>query len=113
MIYRSNCCRCRLKGSVSIGYGARLGLRIHRGPHNTYLLVYPFNSTEHTQNLSKSEAKPQQKKMSTEHPTVSLPKETPCGCVQATGGAGTEAQGGKATGCTSACCGEGCRCVDR
>ena len=51
--------------------------------------------------------------MSTEHPTVALPKDTPCGCVQATGGARTEAQGGKATGCTSACCGEGCRCVDR
>ena len=49
--------------------------------------------------------------MATQHPTVSIPKEIPCGCVQATGAA-AEAEGGKAaTGCSSACCGEGCRSV--
>lgn len=45
--------------------------------------------------------------MATEHPAVSLPKEIVCGCIQ-------EASEGRAatTHCTSACCGEGCRCKE-
>ncbi len=47
--------------------------------------------------------------MASVKPTVSLPKETPCGCIQEA--VEREESGGKAK-CTCASCGEHCRCAE-
>jgi hypothetical protein len=49
--------------------------------------------------------------MATEHPSMTIPKTTPCGCIQQASEREGEG-GGKSTTCAEACCGTGCRCME-